>query len=111
MIQLTIKDLLDAIPALEALSGVRLDDGVVAFRVAKILRLLNDELADFNVARSNLAERYDLESEEFAAAFNGLLKEEITLPVAKIPVTAFNSVQLTIGDFMRLDFMLEDVDD
>jgi len=110
MIKLTVRDLLNAIPSLEVVSKLKLTDSITAFRLAKILRLLNQELEVFNSARDTLLKSYESDSDEFIVEFEKLLNEELVLQVNLLDVTAFSNLEtpLKVVDFMRLSFMFNE---
>lgn len=93
----TLKDIVESTLALNELAGMSLRP-VVAFRMAKALKFVKGEVADFDSARNKLLDQYGKKGEDgkleivegqvqlgdnveaFNAAFKTILDEEVALP-------------------------------
>lgn len=107
----TLKDIVESTAALNELAGMP-QRPVVAFRIAKAIKFVSGEVADFDEARKKLLDQFgekDTDGKlavvgnsvqfggkeaEFAAAFKTLLDEEVSLPpsVKSVKIVEFDSM-------------------
>lgn len=107
----TLKDIVESTAALNELAGMP-QRPVVAFRIAKAIKFVSGEVADFDEARKKLLDQFgekDTDGKlavvgnnvqfggkeaEFTAAFKTLLDEEVSLPpsVKLVKIAEFDSM-------------------
>ncbi len=116
---LTLKDLLSAQPALEKISQSKMP-GKLAYTISRNLRLVVQELTDYDRARINLLSQYGTLNEEkniyelngnkeiFEGEMAELLKTEVHIALHKINLANLDSLELTPGECLLLDWMIDD---
>ena len=63
MMKITNQQLVDSIPALQAIGSLQLKP-TTAFRIAKTLRVMNDALKDYNDARTRVVDKHSKRDED-----------------------------------------------
>ena len=114
MITTTLKDLMEAQPALERLAAERLPVKS-AYRVAKLLRLARPEVDQFVAQRNELVRQFgrprdngDIEvtaenREAFFAKVNELAAIEVKFELEPLELAALDGVQVSAADLLALD--------
>lgn len=121
---LTIRELLNSKPVFEKLSQKSMP-AKTAYRISKILKILNREFKDFDSMRKSLiqkfGERKDDNSDdwrvkeenvkEFTDEMNSIIEEEIILEgVMKFKLSDLESLELTPVEIYMIDSWIEDPD-
>jgi hypothetical protein len=88
----------------------------LAYKIGKLLKVLNEELKSLENARINLVKKYGKKeegsedvrvpiekTEEFMLEFNGLMQEKITVDFEPIPYQEFGDISLSVTDILSLD--------
>jgi hypothetical protein len=113
-----LKNLIEAQPALMRLSSERMP-AKLAYAISKNLRLVDQELKDYDKARMALladyplnkeTNRYDIPSEKLEE-FNKVHAELIDMEISdfkphKIAIETFGNVEVTPGELVVLDWMI-----
>lgn len=122
MIKVTLKDILDSQEVMRTLSNKQLQ-GRAAFKVARLLKKLENELATFNETRIKLIENYAKKDEEgkyitnekneyqfdennankFVEEFNKLLLEEIEIDANPILINEIENIDFTPTEMVALE--------
>jgi len=114
-IKLTLKELLDAKPALEKI--VKQDiDIAQSFKLAKYIRELNEHFKDYDDQRVSLVRRLgkedqetgnfevkDPEKKEFVSEMGKLLDIKVELKFEPLNLSDFEGVKLSPGDALALE--------
>lgn len=126
MIKITINELLNVIPVLQELSH-KTFKGSTTFKIARLVRELDKEMIVFEQARQKIAETYGkrkddgslevledgtikLQEDKIQECNNelvSLLNNEIEINAAKIPVNAFEDIELTPAQAVIIDSLIE----
>lgn len=121
---LTIKELLNAKPVFEKLSQKSMP-AKTAYRISKILRILNQEFKDFDNTRKSLIQKFGepkaenpedwLVKEEnikiFTEEMNSIIDEEIILEgIVKFKLDDFETLDLTPIEIYMIESWIEDPD-
>lgn len=127
MIIMTIRDLLSIIPVLKELLEKPFK-GAIAFKLARLVRELDKESSLFEFSRQKIAEKYGLrdENNNLIADEEGniklqqdkinlcneemmnLLNTEITISADKIPMSAFEDIEITPTQAIIISSLIED---
>lgn len=127
MIIMTIRDLLNIIPVLKELLEKPFK-GAIAFKLARLVRELDKESSLFEFSRQKIAEKYGLrdENNNLIADEEGniklqqdkinlcneemmnLLNTEITISADKIPMSAFEDIEITPAQAIIISSLIED---
>lgn len=108
-------------PSLEALVSTKLS-AVAAFRLAKDVRLINDELTTYNTAHNDLIKKYGSENEDgnyqikaddpkfqdYAVEETELLNEEVDLDIQQVKLNELGNAFEIEPKFMAdlIDFII-----
>ena len=126
MIKITINELLNVVPVLQELSN-KTFKGSTTFKIARLVRELDKEMVLFEQARQKIAETYGkrkddgsleiledgtikLQEDKIQECNNelvSLLNNEIEINAAKIPVSAFDDIELTPAQAVVIDSLIE----
>ena len=126
MIKITINELLNVVPVLQELSN-RTFKGSTTFKIARLVRELDKEMILFEQARQKIAETYgkrkddgslevledgtikiqENKIQECNDELVNLLNNEIEINAAKIPVSAFDDIELTPAQAVVIDSLIE----
>jgi len=95
-----------------------------AYRLSKIIRIVNDEFTDFETARGKLVRKHSKEGEEegspaevkvdpekqqqFFEEFNTLLGEEIEIDINLISLEDLGDISLTAADMFSLQKIIKE---
>ena len=127
MIIMTIRDLLNIIPVLKELLEKPFK-GAIAFKLARLVRELDKESSLFEFSRQKIAEKYGLRDENNNLITDeegniklqqdkinlcneemmNLLNTEITISADKIPMSAFEDIEITPTQAIIISFLIED---
>lgn len=127
MIIMTIRDLLNIIPVLKELLEKPFK-GAIAFKLARLVRELDKESSLFEFSRQKIAEKYGLRDENNNLIVDeegniklqqdkinlcneemmNLLNTEITISADKIPMSAFEDIEITPTQAIIISFLIED---
>ncbi len=85
-----------------------------AYRVQKAIRLIGEELKDFEAVRLDLAKKFadgadevpEEKRPEFNAAIDAVLDEEVEIKIEPIPLSLLGETNLSIRDVLLLEFLL-----
>ena len=123
-----IKDILNSRNVLIKLNNTAGMSSVVAYRVGKNIKLLDDELKPYDDARTKVLEeaankdkdekaiideatrQYDIPEDKLQEALQEIEKlqdEEINIDIRKVTVEYINKAELTPRELMSIEFMLE----
>ena len=126
MIKITINELLNVVPVLQELSN-RTFKGSTTFKIARLVRELDKEMVLFEQARQKIAETYGKRKDDGSLEvledgtiklqedkiqecndeLVNLLNNEIEINAAKIPVSAFDDIELTPAQAVVIDSLIE----
>ena len=126
MIKITINELLNVVPVLQELSN-RTFKGSTTFKIARLVRELDKEMILFEQARQKIAETYGKRKDDGSLEILedgtikiqedkiqecndelvNLLNNEIEINAAKIPVSAFDDIELTPAQAVVIDSLIE----
>ncbi len=115
-IKLSLKDLLDAKPALEKIIGQDIDI-TQSFKLAKMVRTLNEHYKDYDDQRVSLVRKLGEKDEvtgnfevkdsakkaEFVSEMEKLLAIEVELAFEPLSLTDFEGVKLSPSDALGLE--------
>lgn len=127
MIIMTIRDLLNIIPVLKELLEKPFK-GAIAFKLARLVRELDKESSLFEFSRQKIAEKYGLRDENNNLITDeegniklqqdkinlcneemmNLLNTEITISADKIPISAFEDIEITPAQAIIISSLIED---
>jgi len=126
MIKVTIEEILNAIPALKMLKEQPVN-GIIAFKIARILREVNKEVELFEQERQKLIEAFCYRDEngrpiikdnnikidpKFINEFNNKIKEmltnEIEINATQLPLNILENVTLTAEQVFSLEKFFEE---
>ena len=123
-----IKDILQAKQSLDKLNNAKGLSAVVAFKISKNIKLINDELKSYDEARTKVlveasdkdekgnaiinksTSQYQIPDDKLEKVFieiQELQNEEVDIDFKKIKIEDLTTHDLTPLDFSNLDFMLE----
>ena len=122
-----IKDILNSRNVLIKLNNTAGMSSVVAYRVGKNIKLLDDELKPYDDARTKVLEeaankdkdekaiideatrQYDIPEDKLQASLKEekLQDEDINIDIRKVTVEDINKAELTPRELMSIEFMLE----
>lgn len=123
-----IKDILNSRNVLIKLNNTAGMSSVVAYRVGKNIKLLDDELKSYDDARTKVLEeaankdkdgkaiideatrQYDIPEDKLQEALQEIEKlqdEDINIDIRKVTVEDINKAELTPRELMSIEFMLE----
>lgn len=118
---LTLKTLLEAQPALGALCSAKLVDVRTAFRLGRFAAKAREETGRFQQIREDLIRELGTESEggrveitepekqaEFYERITPLLGEEIELDVPEITIEALAGASLSANEIATLDWLIKE---
>lgn len=126
MITMTVNDLLNVIPVLRELLNKPFK-GATAFKLARLMRELDKETTLFEESRQKLAEKYGERDENGSLVFGengniqlqadkleecnaemlGLLNTTIEVNADKIPMEAFDDINLAPAQVMAIDTLVD----
>lgn len=126
MITMTVNDLLNVIPVLRELLNKPFK-GATAFKLARLMRELDKETTLFEESRQKLAEKYGERDEngnlvldengniqlqvdkleECNAEMLGLLNTTIEVNADKIPIEAFDDIDIAPAQVMAIDTLVD----
>jgi hypothetical protein len=126
MIKIVMNDLLNAVPVLKELSG-RNFVGAVTFKIARLIRELDKEIALFDEARENIVEKYAVRKEDGSIDINemgiikiidgqteacnqelgSLLNAEIEVNADKIPADAFDNIEFSPSQALVIEALID----
>ena len=126
MIKITINELLNVVPVLQELSN-KTFKGSTTFKIARLVRELDKEMILFEQARQKIAETYGKRKDDGSLEvledgtiklqedkiqecndeLVNLLNNEIEINAAKIPVSAFDDIELTPAQAVVIDSLIE----
>ena len=126
MITMTVNDLLNVIPVLRELLNKPFK-GATAFKLARLMRELDKETTLFEESRQKLAEKYGERDENGNFVFSengniqlqadkleecnvemlGLLNTTIEVNADKIPMEAFDDIDLAPAQVMAIDTLVD----
>ena len=126
MITMTVNDLLNVIPVLRELLNKPFK-GATAFKLARLMRELDKETTLFEESRQKLAEKYGERDENGGLVFGengniqlqadkleecnaemlGLLNTAIEVNADKIPMEAFDDIDLAPAQVMAIDTLVD----
>lgn len=126
MIKITMNELLNVIPVLRELSNKPFK-GATTFKIARLMRELDKETTLFDESRRKLAEKYGIRKEDgsFDVMEDGtiklqedkiqecneemmnLLTTEIEINADKIPVEAFNDIEISPSQAIIIDALID----
>ena len=103
-----LSDLVNSRAALTTLNQEKLP-AKVAYRISKIIRLVDPELEAYGKALNELIVKYDLKQgdkvpPEFAKDLTDILAEDVTIEVPKLDITDLPS--MTAADMQALDWLI-----
>jgi hypothetical protein len=88
----------------------------IAYKIGKLLKVLNQELKNLEESRINLVKKYGKKdeggedirvpverTEEFMLEFNGLMQEKVSVDFEPIPYQEFGDISLSVTDILSLD--------
>ena len=127
MIIMTIRDLLNIIPVLRELLEKPFK-GAIAFKLARLVRELDKESSLFEFSRQKIAEKYGLRDENNNLITDeegniklqqdkinlcneemmNLLNTEISISADKIPISAFEDIEITPAQAIIISSLIED---
>ena len=122
MIILTLKEILNAVPFLREISNKEFPSST-AFKIARLIRELDKELELFEIERTKIIYKncekdnngnpvlleggniklLEHKIEEVTTELNTLLKNQVEINAEKIPILAFNSIELTQEQAINLE--------
>ena len=122
MIILTLKEILNAVPFLREISNKEFPSST-AFKIARLIRELDKELELFEIERTKIIYKncekdnngnpvlleggniklLEHKIEEVTTELNILLKNQVEINAEKIPILAFNSIELTPEQAINLE--------
>lgn len=124
MIKLTLKDVINLIPALRDLIQKPFK-GTIAFKISRLIRELNKETALFEEEQTKILERYALRDEEGKMIYTSenyikvsspdeyneeiqkLLNIEVEINAEKIPSEFLDEIEISPASLMLLDCVIE----
>ena len=109
-----IKDILNSRNVLIKLNNTAGMSSVVAYRVGKNIKLLDDELKPYDKDRKAIIDeatrQYDIPEDKLQEALQEIEKlqdEDINIDIRKVTVEDINKAELTPRELMSIEFMLE----
>lgn len=110
MIQIKIKEIVDARDALMSLSQQRLNIKT-GYNISKIIKFANKELETFTKVRQEVIERLVPEGTEVTPEINQIIINELNealgltvdIPVNKIDLSSCTNLEMTAKDIILLD--------
>ena len=126
MITITVNDLLNTVPVLRELINKPFK-GSIAFKLARLIREFDKENTLFEEARVNLAQKYCERDEngepiiletgaiklqedkinECNEEISNLLSTQLEIVAEKIPISAFDDIELTPSQIIVLEDLIE----
>lgn len=126
MITITVNDLLKTVPVLRELINKPFK-GSIAFKLARLIREFDKENTLFEEARVNLAQKYCERDEngepviletgaiklqedkinECNEEISNLLSTQLEIVAEKIPISAFDDIELTPSQIMVIEDLIE----
>ena len=126
MIKLKISDLLNSTEALQKLAGKELK-AKLAWQVARVLKLAEKEIQDFNETRMNLIKKYGEKDEngelvtdennnckinnefinDFSNELNELIESEIEINANKIKIEDIENIDFTPAEMTQLEVFID----
>jgi ATP-dependent DNA ligase len=103
--------MLNSVNALRNLSQLPLP-GKHAWHVGKMLKQVQEELQEFEETRKKIIERHDEDSKESVTQeLQEILDEEVEIDVKPLPLSVLEECQLTGGDMMTLEWLIDAEDE
>ena len=126
MIKITMNEILSVVPVLQELSNKQFK-GATTFKIARLIRELDKEMALFNEARQKLGDKYGQRDEngELIISEEGIIKlqedkiqdcneelvtlleTEIEINADKIKVDAFDDIDISPAQVMILESLVD----
>ena len=121
MIEITISQMLQMVPILKQLTEKSFD-GVITFKIVKLIKKIEKELDSFNVAYEKIVDKYktkknivdenlrqiqDEKIDIFNKELEELLNLKIKLNIEKIPEEVFESIKITPNQAFLIQDIIE----
>lgn len=127
MIKVTLNDIFNATETFQMIMSQSLN-GSLAFKIARLARELNKEMETFNEQRRKILDTYCVKDEngeikqaengtvqiipekisDFNEEFNNLLKTEVEINAAKIPIDAIDNFNITPQQILTIEMFIDE---
>ena len=120
IMKIKLSKIVSSVPAFKNLTQ-QTTNAKTAFRLAKMLNIIQAELDLFETTKNNIATKYQIKSEQgniqipeenaelFKKEILELLDEEVELNIEQLPVSELSGIaNITISNMMLMEYMFKD---